>query len=215
MGRLVAAVGEKHQPKVASERSGTGGGGGIVGGYPGLDFVEVKFLVMVVNQSDGEAVGGAVNGVVGVHVACGALPLVGDGEGDGVVGDEEGADVGGVGDGGGVGDESKLHQGGVSTEVGTINAERESVGHFRQPGSGYGSATACCGARRQKGMKVASLNDGLIVDAVLAEVPSDYLTIRCLTVGVPFFVKEHVTVALSHNRSLAQKNESEKQYGFV
>ena len=37
--------------------------------------------------------GGAVDGVVGVHVACGALPLVGDGEGDGVVGNEEVADV--------------------------------------------------------------------------------------------------------------------------
>ena len=114
--------GEGH-PEVFSQGGFVETGGEFVGGYPGTDFIQIELLVIVVYQADGEAVGGAVNGVVGVHVACGALPLVGDREGDGVVGNEEGADVGGVGDGGSVGDESELHLGGVPTEVGTIDVE--------------------------------------------------------------------------------------------
>lgn len=189
MGRLVATVGEEHHPEVATEGSGAGGGGGVVGGYPGTDFVEVEFLVIVVDQSDGEAVGGAVNGVVGVHVACGALPLVGDGEGDGVVGDEEGANIGRVGDCCGVGDESELHLGGVPTEVGTIDVEREGVGYLSQPRGGDGGAAALSAAGGEEGMEVGALDDGLVVDAALAEVPSVDVAVAGLAVGVPFFVE--------------------------
>lgn len=186
---MVALVVKEHHPEVATEGSGAGGGGGVVGGYPGTDFVEVEFLVIVVDQSDGEAVGDAVDGVVGVHVACGALPLVGDGEGDGVVGDEEGANIGRVGDCCGVGDESELHLGRVPTEIGAIDVEREGVGYLGEPRGGDGGAAALGSAGGEEGMEVGALDDGLVVDAALAEVPSVDVAVAGLAVGVPFFVE--------------------------
>ena len=205
---LVAAVGEEHHPKISPKGCRTGGNG-FFGGYPGADFIQVEFLVVAVNQADGEAVGGSVDGVVGVHVACGALPLVGDGEGDGVVGDEEGADVGGVGDGGGVGDEAELHQGGVSTEVGTINVEREGVGHFGQPGGGDGGAAAFAVARTQIGVEVGSLDNGFVVNAILAEVPSVDIAVIGLAVGIPLLIEQHITVALCHTLEHDADKESQ------
>ena len=144
--------------------------------------------------------GGAVDGVVGVHVACGALPLVGDGEGDGVVGNEEVADVRGVVDGGGVGNETELHLGGVPTEVGTIDVKRESFGHQGQPRGGNGGAAALSAAGGKVGVEVAALDDGLVVDAALAEVPAVDVAVAGLCVGVPLLVEQHEAVVLGQKR---------------
>jgi len=166
-------------------------------------------LVVAVNQADGEAVSGSVDGVVRVHVACGALPLVGDDEGHRVVGDEESADVGRVVDGGGVGNETELHLGGVSLEVGAVYVERESVGHFGQPGGGDGGAAAFAVARTQIGVEVGSLDNGLVVDATLAEVPSVDIAVIGLAVGIPLLIEQHITVALCHTLEHDADKESQ------
>ena len=185
----IVVIVEEHGPEVAPLGCTIRARSDLFGGYPGADFIQVEFLVIVVDQSDGEAVGGAVDGVVGVHVACGALPLVGDGEGDGVVGDEEGANIGRVGDCCGVGDESELHLGRVPTEIGAIDVEREGVGYLSQPRGGDGGAAALGSAGGEEGMEVGALDDGLVVDAALAEVPSVDVAVAGLAVGVPFFVE--------------------------
>ena len=165
--------------------------------------------MVAVYQTDGKAVGGAVDGIVWVHVACGTLPLVGDREGDGVVRNEEGADVGGVVDGGGVGNETELHLGGVSLEVGAVYVERESVGHFGQPGGGDGGAAAFAVARTQIGVEVGSLDNGFVVDATLAEVPSVDIAVIGLAVGIPLLIEQHITVALCH--TLEHDADKERQ----
>lgn len=196
----IVVIVEEHGPEVAPLGCTIRARSDLFGGYPSADFIQVEFLVVAVYQADGEAVGGAVNGVVGVHVACGALPLVGDREGDGVVGNEEGADVGRVVDGGGVGNETELHLGGVSLEVGAVYVERESVGHFGQPGGGDGGAAAFAVARTQIGVEVGSLDNGLVVDATLAEVPSVDIAVAGLCVGVPLLVEQHEAVVLGQKR---------------
>ena len=191
---------EEHHPEVAAHGGDVRAGGGIVFWYPGTDFVEVDFLVVAVNQAYGEAMGGAVDGVVGAHVACGALPLVGDREVDGVVGDEAGADVGGVRDGGIVGDEAELHLCGVPIEGGTIDVEGKGVGYLVQPGGSDGGAAACGGTSAKECMEIAALDDGLVVDAAFAEVPAVDVAVAGLTVGVPFLIEQHEAVVLSRKR---------------